>query len=112
MNTQTAVAISAERMFLRARRRSMVSGSYFVGSELDVSHHRGEQQREVEQRVQVEPQRGATVRIALQARSEPQEDPTEQAGGGCVEPVEQATSERQKRDRHEQDAVERDLAPR
>ena len=81
MKTQTAVAIRRGADVLAGE----LDGPWCRGSdsrsELDVGHHRGEQQREVEQREQVEAQRGAAVGAALQAHGSRHEGAAEHADG-------------------------------
>src|SRR5438045_3788944 len=93
MITITAPAISPERMFLRARRRS--TGSNL---QLRVQDHGCEQQRQVGQRVEVQTQRGAALRPPVEPDRAGHENQSQRYRGGQVDQTEATGAERQLRD--------------
>src|SRR5450755_4983306 len=109
MNKQTAPAIRPERMFLRASFLSMWK-SYWL--ELHVRHHHPEQQRQVEQREQVEPQRAAAVGAPVEQHRPADERAPERDRADQIEAAECACAERELRDRIQQQRVEQDLTAR
>src|SRR3954463_12546132 len=92
MTKQTAPAMRPVRTFLRARLRSIRLGFSQTGLQLDVRHHRREQQREVEEREQVEAQCGLARRLAVEAEGERDDPDAEQGGGADVERAEAAAA--------------------
>src|ERR1700685_4503880 len=106
MKKQIAPAIRPERMFLRASFLSMWGRIL----QLHVRDHRTEQQREVQEREQVQLQRRRTVGSPVEAHGEGDERDPEHDRGDEVDAAERADAERQLGDRVKKQAVEQDLA--
>src|SRR5437588_392413 len=96
----------------RSARQTVRARPVIIRSEPRIDHHRGEQQREIRQREQVQPQRGQAVAPAVQLERQRHERAAEEQRGGRVDPAEEPAHDRQQRDRYEQKRVQDDLNPR
>src|SRR5579862_9792068 len=86
-----APAMSPERMFLRARRRSMGARRL----QLHVGNHGAEEKRQVGQREQVELESGATIRPSVEPPRPAEEGEPEDHRADQVGPAEGAGAERE-----------------